>query len=398
MTVVVDGFDLIRREQAVVMQTYSRQPVGFASGEGSWLIDFNGRRYLDCLSGLAVVSVGHANPRVAVAVAAQMARLVHVSNLYYTEPMVALAEKLAVLSGLDRVFFSNDGATANEAAIKLSRKYGQSKGGPERYQIVSLLDSFHGRTLATLAATGQPQKQAVFQPLPPGFAQVPAGDLEALQAVVGDQTAAVLLETVQAEGGVVPLSVEYLHGVRELCDSSGALLVIDDVQAGVGRTGSWFSWQQLGVSPDIATVAKALANGLPIGACLAKEEVAEAFQPGDHATTFGGGPVVCAAALATVSEIEERKLLENCRQRSEQLQAGLASINGIKEIRGRGLLLAAVLEADTAGSVAAAALDEGLIVNAVRPDAIRFTPPLSISEDEVDEAVERFSQAMKVAS
>jgi acetylornithine/succinyldiaminopimelate/putrescine aminotransferase len=312
--------------------------------------------------------------------------------------MVALAEKLAVLSGLDRVFFSNDGATANEAAIKLSRKYGQSKGGPERYQIVSLLDSFHGRTLATLAATGQPQKQAVFQPLPPGFAQVPAGDLEALQAVVGDQTAAVLLETVQAEGGVVPLSVEYLHGVRELCDSSGALLVIDDVQAGVGRTGSWFSWQQLGVSPDIATVAKALANGLPIGACLAKEEVAETFQPGDHATTFGGGPVVCAAALAAVSEIEERKLLENCRQRSEQLQAGLASINGIKEIRGRGLLLAAVLEADTAGSVAAAALDEGLIVNAVRPDAIRFTPPLSISEDEVDEAVERFSQAMKVAS
>jgi acetylornithine/N-succinyldiaminopimelate aminotransferase len=392
----VDGLDLIRREQAVVMQTYSRQQVGFASGQGSWLIDFNGRRYLDCLSGLAVVSVGHANPRVAVAVAGQMARLVHVSNLYYTEPMVVLAEKLAVLSGLDRVFFSNDGATANEAAIKLSRRYGQSKGGSDRYQIVSLLDSFHGRTLATLAATGQPHKQAVFQPLAPGFAQVPAGDLEALAAVVGDQTAAVLLETVQAEGGVLPLSVEYLRGVRDLCDSSGALLVIDDVQAGMGRTGTWFSWQRLGVSPDIATVAKALANGLPIGACLAKEEVAAAFHPGDHATTFGGGPVVCAAALAVVSEIEERELLENCKQRSEQLQAGLVSINGIKEIRGRGLLLAALLEADKAESVSAAALDEGLIVNAVRPDAIRFAPPLSISEDEVDEAVERFSQAMKV--
>lgn len=398
MTTVVSAVELIERERAVLMQTYGRQPVAFASGGGSWLVDFNGRRYLDCLSGLAVVSVGHANPRVAIAVAAQMARLVHVSNLYYTEPMVSLAERLAELSGLDRVFFSNDGATANEAAIKLARRYGQTRGGPDRYQVVSLLDSFHGRTLATLAATGQPQKQAVFQPLPAGFVQVPPGDLAALQSVIGDRTAAVMLETLQGEGGVVPLSIDYLRGVRDLCTATETLLIIDDIQAGVGRTGSWFSWQQLGVIPEIATVAKALANGLPIGACLASEEVASAFRPGDHATTFGGGPVVCAAALAVLSEIEERALLENCRQRSEQLKVELSSINGIKEIRGRGLLLAAALDRDRAGEVAEAALDEGLIVNAVRPDAIRFAPPLSITEDEVDEAVERFSQAMKVGT
>lgn len=394
---LVSSVDLIEREHAVVMQTYGRQPVAFASGEGSWLLDFNGRRYLDCLSGLAVVSVGHANPRVAIAVAAQMARLVHVSNLYYTEPMVTLAERLAGLSGLDRVFFSNDGATANEAAIKLARRYGQSRSGPDRYQVVSLLDSFHGRTLATLAATGQPEKQAVYQPLPEGFLQVPAGDLAALQTVIGDQTAAVLVETLQGEGGVVPLSIDYLRGVRDLCSATGTLLIIDDVQAGMGRTGSWFSWQQLEVVPDIATVAKALANGLPIGACLASEEVASAFRTGDHATTFGGGPVVCAAALAVLSEIEERGLLVNCRQRSEQLWSQLLLINGVKDIRGRGLLLAAALDGDRAGGVAAAALDEGLIVNAVRPDAIRFAPPLSITEDEVDEALERFAQAMKRA-
>jgi acetylornithine aminotransferase/acetylornithine/N-succinyldiaminopimelate aminotransferase len=387
--------DVLSRERAVVMQTYGRQPVGFAAGDGSWLIDFNGRRYLDCLSGLAVVSVGHANRRVATAVSAQMSRLVHVSNLYLTEPMVTLAERLVALSGLDRVFFSNDGANANEAAIKLARRYGQKHGGPERYEVVSLLDSFHGRTLATLAATGQPQKQAVFQPLPSGFIQVPAGDLAALEAVVGDKTAAVMLETIQGEGGVVPLSTEYLQAVRKLCDSRQALLIIDDVQAGIGRTGSWFSWQQLGIEPDIATVAKALANGLPIGACLATEEVASAFSPGDHATTFGGGPVVCAAALAVLDEIEENELLSNCRHRSDQLSSALSLINGVKDVRGRGLLLAAVLHDDRSAAVAAAALEEGLIVNAVRPNAIRFAPPLSISEEEIDEAIERFTQALQ---
>lgn len=376
------------------MQTYGRQPVAFAAGDGSWLTDADGKTYLDCLGGLAVVAVGHANPRVTAAVAAQMSSLVHVSNLYFTEPMVVLAERLTTLSGLDRVFFCNDGATANEAAIKLARRYGQATRGPDCYEVVSLLDSFHGRTLATLAATGQPAKQATFAPLPGGFQQVAAGDFGSLEAKVGAGTAAVLLETVQGEGGVVPLDPDYLKAVRRLCDETGTLLILDDVQAGVGRTGDWFSWQSLGLEPDIATTAKALANGLPIGACLATERVASAFRPGDHATTFGGGPVVCAAALAVLDEIEDRNLLANCRARSEQLRMGLESLPGVVEVRGRGLLLAAVLEGERSAAVAASARSLGLIVNAVRPDAIRFAPPLSISAEEVELAIERFAAAL----
>ncbi|HSL27201.1 MAG TPA: acetylornithine transaminase [Acidimicrobiia bacterium] len=390
--------DLLERERAAVMQTYGRQPLAFSAGEGSWLTDADGGTYLDCLAGLAVVAVGHANPRVTAAVARQMARLVHVSNLYVTEPMVALAERLARLSGLDRVFFANCGATANEAAIKLARRFGQNARGSQCHRIVSLHDSFHGRTLATLAATGQPQKQARFAPLPAGFVQVPAGDLMALEQAVDDSTAAVMLETIQGEGGVVPLDPSYLRAVRDLCDRTGSLLIIDDVQAGMGRTGDWLSWQSLGFEPDIATMAKALANGLPIGACLATEEVASAFVPGDHATTFGGGPVVCAAALATLDEIEQRGLLANCRMRGDQLRIGLEAIPGVTGVRGRGLLLAAVLADPVAAAVVDAARDCGLIVNAVRSDAVRFAPPLSITEDEVNEAVTRFGHAVKTAA
>jgi acetylornithine/N-succinyldiaminopimelate aminotransferase len=379
--------DLLAREAAVVMQTYARVPVAFVRGSGSWLWDEGGRRYLDCLTGLAVVSVGHANPRVAGAVAAQMTTLTHVSNLFTTEPMVELAERLTGLSGLDRVFFANCGATANEAAIKLARRWGGRRRGPECIEVVSLDGSFHGRTLATLAATGQPGKQAVFQPLPPGFRQVPAGDLEALEQAVTERTAAVMLETILGEGGIVPVDEGYLAGVRALCDERDVLLVVDDVQAGVGRTGTWFSWQRLGIEPDVATLAKALANGLPIGACLARQEVAEAFDRGDHATTFGGGPVVSAAALAVLDEIADRGLLGNCRDRSAQLRSGLAGLPGVAGVRGRGLLLAAVLAEPRAGEVVMAALGAGLVVNAVRPDAIRFAPPLTISAEEVDEAV-----------
>jgi len=385
---------LLDRETHAVMQTYTRIPIVFTHGSGTWLTDEGGRQYLDFLTGLAVVSVGHANPRVAAAVAAQMATLVHVSNIYVTEPMVRLAERLDVLSGLDRVFFANCGATANEAAIKLARRWGQTAKGPECYEVISLLDSFHGRSLATLAATGQPAKQAVFDPLPPGFHQVPPDEFEKLADAITDSTAAVMVETTQGEGGVVPLPADYLRAVRALCDEREILLIVDDVQAGVGRTGSWFSWQQLGFVPDIATTAKALANGLPIGACMATETVASAFRKGDHATTFGGGPVVCAAALAVLDEIEERDLLANTVARSEQLKAALMSLPGVHLVRGRGLLLAAVLDEPRAGDVAAAALEAGLVVNAVRPDAIRFAPPLSVSSEEVDGAVERFARAL----
>jgi acetylornithine/N-succinyldiaminopimelate aminotransferase len=385
---------IIAREHQAVMQTYGRIPVVFVAGEGSWLIDDRGARYLDCLTGLAVVSVGHANPRVAEAVDRQMRTLVHVSNLYFTEPMVDLAENLTRRSGLDRVFFANCGATANEAAIKLARRWGQTRKGPDCYEIVSLNDSFHGRSLATLAATGQPAKQAVFQPLPTGFRQVPGDDLAAMEQAVGPNTAAVMVETTQGEGGVVPLSVDYLTGLRKLCDDRDVLLIVDDVQAGMGRTGSWFSWQQLGFEPDIATVAKALANGLPIGACMARDDVAKAFQPGDHATTFGGGPVVCAAANAVFAEMDDRNVLANVAARGEQLRHGLGGLDGVSGVRGRGLLLAAVLDGERAGEVATSALANGLVVNAVRPNAVRFAPPLTISEEEVAEAIARLALSL----
>lgn len=387
--------DFLEREAGSIIGTYRRIPIEFVAGEGSWLIDSAGQRYLDCLSGISVTSIGHAHPRVTQAVAQQASELVHVSNLFYTRPQVELAERLCELSGLDRVFFANDGATANEAAIKLARRWATAHKSPDAVEVVSLLGSFHGRTLATLAATGQPEKQQTFRPLPPGFRQVAAGDLEELGRLVGSQTAAVLIETIQGEGGVVPLDPGYLSAVRAICDERRVLLIVDDVQAGIGRTGTWFSWHQLGFEPDIATSAKALASGLPIGACLASAAIAEAFQPGDHATTFGGGPVVCAAALATLDVIEQEGLLENVREREAQFRDLLHRLAGVIEVRGRGLLLAAVLERPVAGEVVLAAAHLGLIVNNVRPDAIRLAPPLSITADEVDLAVARLDDAIE---
>lgn len=388
----------IETADQTLIPAYGRIPVMFARGDGVWLYDHEGQEYLDCLTGLAVVAVGHANARVAEAAATQLNRLVHVSNLYYTEPMTKLAARLVDLSGLDRVFFANCGATVNEAAIKLARRFAQRQHGPERYQVVSLLDSFHGRTLATLAATGQPAKQRTFEPLPPGFSQIPPEDLDALRQAMDHRTAAVMVETTQGEGGVVPLSASYLQGVRELCDSRGALMIVDDVQAGMGRTGHLFSWQGLGFEPDVATVAKAMANGLAIGACLAREEVATAFGPGDHGTTFGGGPVPCAAALAVLDEIEERRLLTNCQDRSRQFVEALGGLPGVAAVRGRGLLLAAILEGDWAAAVTSRALELGLVVNNVRPNAVRFAPPLTITAEEVTEATSRFAAALADAS
>ena len=381
------------REAAAVLQTYARAPVAFVRGDGCRLYDENGKEYLDCLAGIAVVVVGHANPAVAAAAARQMTKLVHVSNLYYTVPQVELAERLTALSGLDRVFFANCGATANEAAIKLARRWGQKRRGPDCHRVVSLLDSFHGRTLAALAATGQPHKQEAFAPLPPGFEQVPPGDIDAAAEVVGPETAAVMVETTQGEGGVAPLEAGYLQELRSLCDQHDVLLIFDDVQAGLGRTGSWFSWQQLGVEPDIATLAKGLANGLPIGACLSKERAA-AFDYGDHATTFGGGPVITSAALAVLDEIESRGLLANCLERGAQFKARLEAVEGVAGVRGRGLLIGAVLDSARSAEVTKAAMDNGLLVNNVTPDTVRFAPPLVITADEVDEAVSKFEASL----
>src|SRR4051794_13676992 len=378
------------------MQTYGRAPVAFVRGEGTVLYDAGGKRYLDFLSGLAVTSLGHAHPAVADAVADQARTLLHVSNLYYNDIQPQVAEKLnALLGGDGRVFFCNSGAEANECAIKLARRHGQRNGGPQRFHVISAYGSFHGRTLTTLAATGQPQKQETFQPLPSGFRQVAFDDLDALAAAMDERVAAVLLEPVQGEGGVNPASTEYLHGVRELCDEREALLMIDEVQTGLGRTGRWFGFEHSGVRPDVVTMAKALGNGVPIGACWARADVAAAFAPGDHATTFGGQPLAARAALAVLDVMERERVPERAARAGARLVESLSKLEGIAEVRGAGLLVAAELApAFDAREVAQRCLDLGLVVNAVTPSALRFAPPLLVSDAEIDEAVARVAEAL----
>jgi acetylornithine/N-succinyldiaminopimelate aminotransferase len=395
-----------------VMQTYARLPVAFARGEGVRLWDTEGREYLDFLAGLAVVSLGHAHPVVAEAIAAQARTLCHVSNLYYNNIQPRLAASLnGLLGGGGRVFFANSGAEANECAIKLARRFGQKAHGPGRFHVVSTLNSFHGRTLSTLAATGQPAKQATFEPLPTGFSQVPFGDVGALEAEaarLGHGLAAVLVESVQGEGGVWVAPPGYLEGVRALCDRTGALLILDEVQTGLGRTGRWFGFEHFFVrssgdtphpGPDIVTLAKALGNGLPIGACWAREDVAVAFDPGDHATTFGGQPLAARAALATLEVMEAEAVPERAAIAGARLAAGLEALPGVASVRGLGLLLAAELAAPDRGpldakAAAAACLERGLVVNAVTPTALRFAPPLLVSEADVDEAVAITAKAL----
>jgi len=372
-----------------VMQTYGRLPVAFVRGDGTRLWDSEGKEYLDFLGGLAVVSLGHANAEVADAVADQARTLLHVSNLYYNDVQPRVAEHLDDLLGGDgRVFFANSGAEANECAIKLARRYGQAHGGPERFHVISAYGSFHGRTLTTLAATGQPQKQEAFQPLPPGFRQVAFGDVDALAAAMDDRVTAVMLEAIQGEGGVIPAPDGYLAAVRALCDEREALLVVDEVQAGLGRTGKWFGFQHAdGVRPDVVTMAKALGNGVPIGACWARAGVASAFQPGDHATTFGGQPLAARAALATLEIMRREDVPTLASRAGERLTKALLAIPGVADVRGAGLLLGAELDPGIeSGPVATACLDAGLVVNAVTPTALRFEPPLLVRDDEIDAA------------
>jgi predicted acetylornithine/succinylornithine family transaminase len=372
------------------MATYAPAPVRFVSGRGTELFDDEGRRYLDFLAGIAVVSLGHANPRVTEAISSQAARLVHVSNLFFNE----LAERLA--SDLDRligdgspaggqVFFANSGAEANECAVKLARR----AGGRDRHVVISALGSFHGRTLATLAATGQPKKHEAFQPLPEGFRSVAYGDLAALEeAADPGSVAAVLLEAIEGEAGVVVPPPGYLAAVRRLCDERGLLLLLDEVQTGLGRTGRWFAFQHEAIRPDVVTIAKALGNGMPIGACWARRETAAAFLPGDHGSTFGGQPLACAAALATLAELEAIDAPGLAMRTGLYLAQRLESLAGVATVRGRGLLLGAVLEPGLdAAAITAAALEEGLVVNAPVPGVLRLAPPLNVSVAEVDEAI-----------
>lgn len=368
-----------------LMPTYGPPQVQFVRGEGVRLWDADGTPYLDLLSGLAVTSLGHSHPAVADALAEQARTLLHVSNLFGTEPGWHVAQTLdRLLGGGGQVFFANSGAEANECALKLARKW----GGRGRHVVVSALGSFHGRTLATLHATGQPQKHEAFQPLPEGFRHVAWNDLDALEAALDPTVAAVLLEPVQGEGGVNPATAEYVAGVRRLCDERGVLFMVDEVQTGLGRTGAWFGHQHFDVVPDVVTMAKALGNGVPIGACWARAEVAAAFQPGDHATTYGGQPLAAAAARAVLEVMEAEDVPARAERAGTALRDQLGAHPRVAGVRGLGLLLAVELvDGVSAPAVAADLLAAGVVVNAVTPTALRLAPSLLITDEEIAEAV-----------
>ena len=385
-----------------LMPTYPPTSVTFVRGEGSWLWDDRGTRYLDLLSGLAVTSLGHSHPAVAEALAEQARTLLHVSNLFGTTIGPEVATTLDRLLGAGQpgwpaagtrgqVFFANSGAEANECALKLARRF----GGRGRHVVVRAFGSFHGRTLATLHATGQPAKHEAFQPLPEGFRHVAWHDLADLERALDPSVAAVLLEPVQGEGGVNPATPEYFQGVRRLCDERGILFMVDEVQTGLGRCGSWFAHQRLGVVPDVVTMAKALGNGVPIGACWAKTEVAAAFEPGDHATTYGGQPLATAAARAVLDVMQAEDAPARAERAGERFTAGAGALDGVARVRGLGLLLAVELAGGRdAKEVAARLLELGAVVNAVTPTALRLAPSLLISDDEIDHALDLLGKAL----
>lgn len=376
--------DLFERRDAVIMATYGRPAVALARGSGSRVWDTEGKEYLDLLAGIAVTVLGHAHPAVRAAVTAQLDSLGHTSNLYVNEPQVRLAERLVGLLGEDaRVFFANSGAEANECAIKISRKTGRS-------EIIAADGAFHGRTMGALSITGQPSKRAPFEPLLPGVRFVPYGDIDALRATISERTAAVFLEPTLGEAGVVPPPPGYLAAARALCDETGALLVLDEVQSGIGRTGAWFAHQTAGVRPDVVTLAKGLGGGLPIGACIGIGEAGRLLGPGEHGSTFGGGPVVCAAALAVLDTIEADGLLESATRVGERLAAGImaaaeAGAPGIVAVHGVGLWRGIELATPTAAAFEAAAREAGFLVNGIAPNRVRLAPPLVLTEAEADE-------------
>jgi acetylornithine/N-succinyldiaminopimelate aminotransferase len=393
-------------ERCPLMPTYAAPALQLVRGEGTWVWDREGTKYLDLLSGLAVTSLGHSHPAVAEALHQQAQTLLHVSNLFGTEPGWQVAQTLDRLLGVGQpgwpddgglrgqTFFANSGAEANECALKLARRF----GGRGRHVVVSAFGSFHGRTLATLHATGQPAKHEVFQPLPEGFRHVAWNDLEALEASLDPSVAAVLLEPVQGEGGVNPATSEYFQGARRLCDERGILFMVDEVQTGLGRCGAWFAHQRLGVVPDVVTMAKALGNGVPVGACWARAEVAASFEPGDHATTYGGQPLAMAAARAVLSTMEAEDVPARADRMGERLVVAARTLPGVADVRGLGLLVAIELRDHDAKEVAGRLLEMGAIVNAVTPTALRLAPSLLITDDELDHALALLEAALQEAA
>jgi acetylornithine/N-succinyldiaminopimelate aminotransferase len=366
-----------------LMQTGRRLPVTFVRGQGCLVYDNWGREYLDLVAGIAVNLLGHAHPQVVAAVTAQASTLIHTSNLYFTQPQVELAQRLVELSFPSRVFFCNSGAEANEAAIKLARKWG-SRNRDGGFEIITTKGSFHGRTLATVTAGGQPKYADPFKPLPEGFVHVPYNDLDAIKAATSERTVGVMLEPVMGEIGIIPAAPGYLAGVRAWCDAKNLLLILDEVQTGLGRTGRWFAHQHHGITPDVMTLAKGLGGGLPIGACLAAPR-ADVFEPGDHGSTFGGNPLACAAALAVLSVIEGDGLVGHAAEMGEALHEALLDL-GAKDVRGLGLMQAFEFGEPRAKAFQQSCLEAGLIVNAVDDHSIRLVPPLIIGNAEIERA------------
>ncbi len=386
-------------DQQYVLPVYRRLPVLLVRGHGARLYDEQGNAYLDFLAGIAVCGVGHCHPHLVQRIAEQAATLMHVSNFFYTEPQARLAQRLCELSGMQKVFFCNSGAEANEMAIKVARKFANTIKRTPDYEIVALEGSFHGRTMGALSATMQVKYQEPFKPLLPGFRMVPRNDVHALREAFSERTAAVILEPIQGEGGIHPIDEAYLREARQLCDRYNALLIADEVQTGFGRTGAWFAYQHAGVLPDVVALAKGLGGGFPVGACLMRGVAAEVLQAGEHGTTYGGNPLACSAALAVIEIIEREGLLANAQRvgnylkhKLEQLQQAGAPI---REVRGRGLMLGVELSLPVARTVVQKALERRLILNAIGDYVLRLVPPLVITERDADEAVEILQRVLQ---
>ncbi len=390
--------EIIKLSDTNIIKTYGRIPLALVKGQGSRVWDAEGREYLDLVSGIAVCSLGHCHPAVVKAIQEQAGQLMHCSNLYYIENQAKLAHKLTENCFADQVFFCNSGAEANEAAIKLARKYAKLNLGANKFEIITALHSFHGRTLAAITATGQPKYQKYFDPLPAGFKYVPYNDLAALKAAITENTCAVLLEPIQGEGGVYPAEPEYLKGVRQLCDEQNLLLIFDEVQCGLGRSGHLFAHQGYELAPDILTLAKALGGGFPMGAMLASSSVAAAFQPGDHASTFGGTPLACAAGLAVMQELTSSNLLEQVQSSGAFFKAGLVKLQAqfpklIAEVRGKGLMLGMELN-QPVKEIVNECQSRGLLILNAGPNVLRFLPPLNISQADLSKALSILEQVL----
>lgn len=392
--------DLFNDSERYLMHTYNRQPLILRKGGGIKVWSADGKEYLDFTGGIAVNVLGHCHPKVVVAIQKQAQRLLHVSNLYHIEPQIKLAKLLCAHSFADKVFFCNSGAEANEAAIKLARKYAKEQHNQERFEIITALNSFHGRTLATVTATGQEKFQKGFEPLMPGFIYVPFNDAKALQSAINQHTCAVMLEPIQGEGGVKIPSDDYLRNVRKICDDNNLLLILDEVQTGMGRTGKLFAYEHYGIIPDIMTLAKGLGGGTPIGAMLSTERVASAFQPGSHASTFGGNPLVCAAAIATLEAIlEDGFILDHCSRMGRYLIKRLNELKAeyypeqIVDIRGKGLLIAMEINRDGM-PIVKECLERGVLINCTSGNVLRFMPPLIVEEKDIDHLVDVLEEAL----